>query len=178
MKAKRYAAFAAAMAVAAAAGFVMLGCGSRSGENDQAAAVEQASAGGHEQHEGEHESAHGGCLNALGTCENGHTEVKVDGDVMKLWFVGGGSDTLKAVRVPDREITLDVALAGQTESRPVVLAAAPEPLAEETVGDCSHFEGRADWLAGAGSFKATGVVAFKGQQQKVVIEYPEGYDPD
>ena len=27
-----------------------------------------------------HEAVHGGCLNVIGSCENGHAEVKLDGD--------------------------------------------------------------------------------------------------
>ena len=97
---------------------------------------------------GEHKAAHGGCLNALGACENGHAEVKVEGDTLKLWFVGGGSDTEKAVRVPDKEIALSVTLEGETAAKPIALKAKPNELAEEKEGDCSHFEGKADWLNG------------------------------
>lgn len=126
----------------------------------------------------EHEAAHGGCLNAMGTCENGHAEVKIDGNVMKLWFVGGGSNTLKAVRVPDAEIALSATLEGDKDARSVVLKAVPNALAEEKPGDCSHFEGSADWLAAAKKFVATGSVTFRGTKQAIRIEYPEGYDPD
>jgi hypothetical protein len=126
----------------------------------------------------EHASAHGGCLNAMGTCENGHAEVKVEGDAMKLWFVNGGSDTLKAVHVPDAEIALSVTLDGEKDAKPLMLKSVPNALAEEKVGDSSHFEGTADWLANATTFVATGSVTFKGTKQEIRIEYPEGYDPD
>ena len=127
---------------------------------------------------GEHTAAHGGCLNALGACENGHAEVKLEGGTLKLWFVGGGTDTKKAVRVPDKELALSVPLAGASAPKPLILKAAPNELAEEKEGDCSHFEGTADWLNGAKKFTATGTVTFKGRQQEIRVEYPAGYDPD
>lgn len=127
---------------------------------------------------GEHTAAHGGCLNALGACENGHAEVKLEGTTLKLWFVGGGTDTKRAVRVPDKEIALIVTLVGAPKSKPLLLKAAPNELAEEKEGDCSHFEGTADWLSGVTKFTATGTVTFKGRKQQVRIEYPAGYDPD
>jgi hypothetical protein len=114
----------------------------------------------------------------MGTCENGHAEVKVEGGVMKLWFVGGGSDTLKAVRVGDAEIALSATLDGEKDAREIVLKAVPNALSEEKIGDSSHFEGGADWLAGAKKFVATGSVTFKGTRQEIRIEYPAGYDPD
>ncbi len=127
---------------------------------------------------GEHKAAHGGVLNALTTCENGHAEVKIDGATMTLWFVGGGSDTDKAVRILDKEVSLSVTLDGAKEPRTLVLAAKPNDLAEEKVGDCSCFEGAADWLKDAKKFVAIGTVTFKGKPQPVRIEYPNGYDPD
>jgi len=130
------------------------------------------------EHDGEHKAAHGGCLNAIGTCENGHAEVKIEGNVLMLWFVGGGSDTDKAVRIPDKEISLSVTLDGEKEAKTLVLKAKPNELAEEKEGDCSHFEGQADWLKDAKKFAATGKVTFKGKKQDLRIEYPAGYDPD
>ncbi|OGV73290.1 MAG: hypothetical protein A3K19_14510 [Lentisphaerae bacterium RIFOXYB12_FULL_65_16] len=134
---------------------------------------------GHEHgHEHGHTAAHGGCLNALGACENGHAEVKLAGDVLDVWFVGGGADTAKAVRIPDPEIALAVTLAGASDAKTLTLKARPNELAEERVGDCAHFVGQADWLKDAKAFKATGSVTFKGRTQQVRIEYPRGYDPD
>ena len=132
---------------------------------------------GHEE-KAEHKVAHGGCLNAIATCENGHAEVKVEGDMLKLWFVGGGTDTEKAVRIPDKEITLSVTLAGEKESRNLILKAKPNELAEEKEGDCSSFEGKAEWLKNAKKFVATATINFKGKKQELKIEYPAGYDPD
>jgi hypothetical protein len=119
---------------------------------------------------------HQGCLNAIETCEVGHAETKVEGDVLKVWFVGGGSDTAKAVRVPEKEIALEVNTGDTTST--LVLAAKPSALAQETIGNCSYFEARAPWLANLKEFTATGTVAFKGRNRKIVIEYPKGYDPD
>ena len=127
---------------------------------------------------GEHKAAHGGCLNALGTCENGHAEVKIVGDMLKLWFVGGGTDTEKAVRVPDKEIALSLTLEGEKTARPLVLKAKPNELAEETEGDCSRFVAKADWLTDVKKFIGTGTASFRGKQQDIRIEYPAGYDPD
>jgi len=131
----------------------------------------------HAHHEHGHKAAHGGCLHALGTCENGHVETRLTGDTLELWFVGGGSDTEKAVRIPDAAVTLHITAQGAAP-RPLVLAARPNELADEKVGDCSQFVGKAEWLKGLAAFKATGEVTFRGHNQAVVIDYPKGYDPD
>lgn len=127
---------------------------------------------------GEHKAAHGGCLNAIGTCENGHVEVKLEGDLIKFWLVGGGTDTDKAVRIPDKELSLSVTLDGEKEPRNLMLKAKPNELAEEKEGDCSSFEGKAEWLKNAKKFIATATINFKGKKQELKIEYPAGYDPD
>ena len=125
-----------------------------------------------------HKSAHGGCLNAIGACETGHAEVRIEGDVLKLWFVGGENDTDKAVRVPDREIALSVTPEGEKAPRSIVLKAKPNALLEEKDGDCSCFEGQADWLKDLKGFEATGTVTFKGKKENLKIDFPHGYDPD
>jgi len=127
---------------------------------------------------GEHKSAHGGCLNAIGTCENGHAEIKIEGVVLKLWFVGGGGDTAKAVRIKDKEINLTVTLDGHENPNFLLLKAKPNALAEEKEGDCSSFEGRADWLKDVKKFVAVATIEFKGRRQELRIEFPRGYDPD
>ncbi len=142
-----------------------LGC---SGEHDHE----------HEHHPGEHKAAHGGCLNALGTCENGPVDAKLDGAPLDVWCVGGGSSTDQAVRIPDAEISLSVLKKGDTEARSLTLKACPNELAEEKTGDCSHFRGQADWLKGLTGFTATGEVTFKGTKQALRIEYPDGHHPD
>ncbi len=133
-------------------------------------------ADGHEH--GHHKAAHGGCLNAIGACETGHAEVALEDGLLRLWFVGGGNDTAKAVRVPDGKIALSVTLEGEKEPRALVLEARPSALLEEKAGDCSCFEARADWLTGVRGFKARGEVDFKGRKEALVIDYPHGYDPD
>jgi hypothetical protein len=132
---------------------------------------------GQKAEEAKHEAHHGGCLNAIETCAVGHAEVKLEGDVLKVWFVGGENETDKAVRVSDKQITLTVKPEGGQE-KPLTLEAKPNALAEEKVGDCSYFEGKADWLAGVKKFTAGGKVNLKGQERPVKIEYPDGYDPD
>jgi len=124
-----------------------------------------------------HEAHHGGCLNAIETCALGHAEVKIEGDVMKVWFVGGESQTDKAVRVSDKQIVLTVKPDGGQE-KALILEAKPIELAQEKVGDCSYFEGKADWLVGVKKFTATGKVNHTGKERPIKIEYPEGYDPD
>jgi len=129
-----------------------------------------------EGHEG-HKAPHGGSLNAIGSCENGHVEVKVTDDKLEAWFVGGGQDTNRSVRLKVSEITLSVKLPdGRTEK--LVLKADPLGLALEKVGDCSHFTAKADWLKRTKEFEATGEVEFKGKPAKLIIQYPGGYDPD
>jgi len=124
-----------------------------------------------------HEAHHGGCLNAIELCAVGHAEVKVEGGTLRCWLVGGENETGKSVRVPDTEIRLTVKLESG-EEKPLVLAAKPIAVADEKVGDCSYFEGAADWLKDAAKFQATGTVHFKGQVRKIEIRFPEGFDPD
>lgn len=125
-----------------------------------------------------HEAVHGGCLNVVGSCENGHAELKIEGDTLRLWFVAGEKHTDKSVRVPDKEVKLSIALEKGKPSKELVLIAKPIELAEEKVGDCSYFEGKADWLKGVKEFEATGKVTFKGKQQDFKLAYPSGFDPD
>jgi hypothetical protein len=129
------------------------------------------------QPEARHEAHHGGCLNAIETCAVGHAEVKLDGDVLKVWFVGGESQTDKAVRVSDKQILLTLTPEGG-QAKALTLDARPNELAEEKVGDCSYFEAKADWLAGVKKFTATGKVNHTGKERPIKIEYPDGYDPD
>lgn len=131
-----------------------------------------------EESDGHHTAAHGGCLNELGACENGHAEVKVEGTTFCLWFVGGGTETTKAVRVPDTSITLTTKAENGQAARTLVLNAKPLVLAEEKLGDCSYFEGSADWLKDIKQFSATGSVNFKGVVTPLFIGWPVGVDPD
>lgn len=139
------------------------------------AAIAAAPAGAEEPHG--HVAVHGGCLNEIGGCENGHAEFKLEGARLRMWLVGGGSNTAASMRVPDASIALAITVAGQPP-RTLVLPAKPLILAEETVGSCSYFEASADWLAGAAAFTATGGLTFNGKKADLVIEYPHGYDPD
>jgi len=124
-----------------------------------------------------HEAHHGGSLNAIELCSVGHAEVKVEGGTLRCWLVGGENETDKSVRIPDAEVCLAVKLEGG-EEKPLVLAAKPIDLAGEKIGDCSYFEGAADWLKGVERFSATGTVHCKGKERAIRIEYPDGYDPD
>ena len=126
--------------------------------------------------EGEHKAAHGGSLNAIVTCENGHAEVKLDGNKMQMWFVGGGPNTDKSIRVPDKSISLQIDAKGSKKT--LILTPKPLELAGEKVGDCSYFEGNAPWLNGTKEFNASGQITFKGKNMPLKIEYPKGYDPD
>lgn len=125
-----------------------------------------------------HETAHGGALNAIVKCEIGHAEVKREGDLLHVWFVGGAPDTTRAVPIPDKAVKLQMTLENTGLSRTLVLKPEPLDLAGETVGNCSRFAARAPWLQEASRFLATGTVTFKGQKEPLRIEYPDGYDPD
>ncbi len=128
---------------------------------------------------GEHVAHHGGCLNAIVTCENGHAEIKLVGDKLECWFVGGGPNTGESVPIGDRSIILKVRPVGGSIARMLVLAAKPLALAEETAGHCSYFEGRAAWLKGLHAFTADGMLQhYNDKAQPIHIEYPKGYDPD
>ena len=126
--------------------------------------------------EEKHEAHHGGCLNAIETCAVGHAEVKLEGDLLKVWFVGGETETDKAVRVTDKQIELTVTPEGGKEQK-LTLEPKPIDLAGEKVGDCSFFEGNAAWLTGVKKFGASGKVNLKGRERPIKIEFPEGYDP-
>ena len=131
-----------------------------------------------EEKEGGHKTAHGGCLNVIEKCAIGHMEVILEGDTLKVWFVGGDNATTTSVRVKAKEIPLLVTTDGGETVRPLTLTAKPLALAEETVGDCSHFTASAPWLKDAESFVAVGVVRVKGVLRVLRIDYPEGFDPD
>lgn len=125
-----------------------------------------------EEHHGHHEAHHGGVLNVIGE-EAGHIEIRVEGDTLEAWFVGGGHDTDRSVPIKAEEIPLKVTVPGKGE-RALVLKASPMKLAGEKVGHCSHFIAKADWLRDVKGFEARGEVVFKGIHQKVVIKYPLG----
>ncbi len=127
--------------------------------------------------EGKHKAYHEGSLNAITQCEIGHFEVKVLDDKLDGWFVGGGSDTNRAVRVTVDKIEFSVFLPDGT-IKEIVLFSSPLDLAGEKKGDCSHFEGGADWLKDIKTFQAVGKIYFKEKWQPLIIQYPEGYDRD
>jgi hypothetical protein len=135
---------------------------------------EQAVAEG--RHHGHHEAYHDGVLNVIGR-EDGHIEVRVKGDTLEAWFVGGGDDTNRSVPIKAEEVFLKVRIPGQSGERSLVLKAAPLRLAGEKVGKCSHFVGRAVWLSEGRQFEAVGEVVFRGVDHKLFIKYPHGYDP-
>jgi hypothetical protein len=136
--------------------------------------------------EAKHHAYHGGCLNAIVTCSLGHAEVVLEGDTLKVWFVGGENNTDKPVRVTDKQIVLTVKPDGG-EAKTLTLDPMPNKLANEEVGNCSHFEGKADWLTGVKKFDAEGKLTLAdkdnpltkpGEEKPIKIEYPKGYDPD
>lgn len=127
--------------------------------------------------EGKHKAYHEGSLNAITQCEIGHFEIKVLDDKLEGWFVGGGSDTNRSVRVNADKINLSVFLADGT-NKELVLSASTLNLAGEKKSDCSHFEGSAAWLKDIKTFQAVGKIYFKDKWQPLIIQYPEGYDRD
>jgi len=128
-----------------------------------------------EEHHSHHEAHHGGVLNVIGE-EAGHIEIRVEGDTLEAWFVGGGHDTDRSVPIKAEEIPLKVSVPGKGEMA-LVLKASPMKLAGEKVGHCSHFIAKADWLRDVREFEARGEVVFKGIRYELIIRYPEGYDP-
>ncbi|HLK58609.1 MAG TPA: hypothetical protein VKU00_18710 [Chthonomonadaceae bacterium] len=170
--------------LAAALGLLLGGCASQPTPSTPIAALPANAATAPapptagEQEKGAHETAHGGVLNAIVKCEIGHAEVKREGDILSVWFVGGAPDTTRAVPIPDKTVTLQITTSGNAAPRTLTLTPKPLDLAGETVGHCSRFEGKADWLARLDTFTATAQVTFKGAKQPLRIEYPKGYDPD
>lgn len=130
-----------------------------------------------EGHKGHHKAHHGGVLNVIGNCETGHMEVRIEGDTLETWLVGGGHDTDRSVPVKADEISLTVSVPEQG-SRELILKADPLTLAGEKNGHCSHFVAHADWLKDLKEFEARGKLLFKGTRHDLFIKYPEGYDPD
>ena len=128
-----------------------------------------------EERHGHHEAHHGGVLNVIGE-EAGHIEIRLDGDTLEAWFVGGGHDTDRSVPIKAEEIPLKITVPGKGEMA-LVLKASPMKLAGEKVGHCSHFIAKADWLRDVREFEARGEVVFKGISYEFLIKYPEGYDP-
>jgi hypothetical protein len=167
--------FAWIAAVALVAGCLLAGCKSQQAKKPVAEGTGPASKPA--EAEEKHTAYHNGCLNAIGSCSVGHAEVKIEGDVLKCWFVGGENQTDTAVRATDKQIVLTVTPKGGPEKK-LTLLPKPDRLADEMVGDCSYFDGKADWLADVTEFTATGLVNCKGQERKLTIEYPKGYDPD
>lgn len=128
----------------------------------------------HEQKQA-HKAHHGGVLNVIGK-ELGHIEILVQDGMLEAWFVGGGHDTHRSVPIEAAEIPLNVIISGEKQQK-LILKAAPMKLAGERIGHCSHFIAQAEWLKEVREFEAYGEVIFKGIRQKLVIKYPEGYDP-
>jgi hypothetical protein len=127
-----------------------------------------------EDHHG-HKAHHGGILNVIGK-ELAHVEVRIQEDALEAWFVGGGQDTGQSVQIEAAEIALmiNIPCRGQKD---LVLKADPLRLAGEKAGNCSHFVARADWLKDVKEFEAKSSVVIKGVKEKLIIRYPEGYDP-
>jgi len=127
-----------------------------------------------EEHRG-HKAHHGGILNVIGK-ELAHVEVRIQGDTLEAWFVGGGQDTGRSVQINAAEIPLTINIPSRGQKN-LVLKADPLKLAGEKMGYCSHFVARADWLKEVKEFEAKGSVVIKGVKEKLIIQYPAGYDP-
>jgi hypothetical protein len=127
-----------------------------------------------EEHHG-HKAHHGGVLNVIGK-ELAHIEVLIREDTLEAWFVGGGQDTGRSVQINAAEIPLTINIPSRGQ-RKLVLKADPLKLAGEKMGYCSHFVARADWLKEVKEFEAKGSVVIKGVKEKLIIQYPAGYDP-
>jgi hypothetical protein len=122
-----------------------------------------------------HKAHHGGILNVIGK-ELAHVEVRIQEDALEAWFVGGGQDTGRSIQIKAAEIPLTINIPSQGQKN-LVLKADPLKLAGEKMGHCSHFVARADWLKEVKEFEAKGSVVIKGVKEKLIIQYPAGYDP-
>jgi hypothetical protein len=127
-----------------------------------------------EEHHG-HKAHHGGILNVIGK-ELAHVEVRIQEDTLEAWFVGGGQDTGRSVQIKAAEIPLTINIPSRGQKN-LVLNADPLKLAGEKIGYCSHFVARADWLKDVKEFEGKGSVVIKGVKEKLIIQYPAGYDP-
>jgi hypothetical protein len=125
-----------------------------------------------------HVAVHGGCLNEIGACENGHAEARVEGTRLRLWLVGGGSNTAAALRIVDPSIVLTTKATAAMPAHTLTLVAKPLILAEEKIGFCSYFEAEAEWLAGIAQLESTGSITFNGKKIDLIVNWPVGYDPD
>ncbi len=127
------------------------------------------------QHGHHHKAFHDGKLFEIGSCENGHCEIKLNEDGMvELWLVGGGNNTGASIRTSAEEIKFKCKLKNglKNDEFDLILKAAPIELAEESIGDCSHFTGHHEKLAGKNiRFFANGKIYFKGKNIKVEIDY-------
>jgi hypothetical protein len=122
-----------------------------------------------------HKAHHGGILNVIGK-ELAHVEIRIQEDTLEAWFVGGGQDTGRSVQIQATEIPLTINIPNQGQKN-LVLKADPLKLAGEKMGYGSHFVARADWLKEVKEFEAIGTVVIKGVKEKLIIQYPAGYDP-
>jgi hypothetical protein len=137
----------------------------------------QSQHGPESHYQGHHTAYHGGVLNVIDRCEIGHIEVRIDGETLEAWFVGGGHDTHRSVPIRAEEIHLKVTAPNYGE-KTLILVADPMKLAGEKVGHCSRFSASAAWLRDVNKFEARGELIFKGIQRNLLIKYPEGYDPE
>jgi hypothetical protein len=125
-----------------------------------------------------HAPPHGGSFNVVGSCETGHAEAKLDGSTLKVWFTGSCCELKKPVRLPCKEIKLQVELKGVAGQKELILKAKPLALSGEKEGASSFFEGSAPWLSGAKEFVASAKLKFQGSDVDFKIVWPEGNDKD
>ncbi len=129
----------------------------------------------HHHHHHHHKAFHGGKLFEIGSCENGHCEMKInENGTVDLWLVGGGNNTGTSIRTSAEEIKFKCKLKKglKNDEFDLILKASPIELAEESIGDCSHFTGHHEKLAGKNDgFFANGKIYFKGQNTKIEIDY-------
>jgi hypothetical protein len=90
--------------------------------------------------------------------------------------VGGGQDTGRSVQINAAKIPLTINIPSRGQKN-LVLKADPLKLAGEKIGYCSHFIACADWVKEVKEFEAKGSVVIKGVKEKLIIQYPAGYDP-
>ncbi|WP_438481004.1 hypothetical protein [Oleiharenicola lentus] len=133
---------------------------------------------GHSSHHGHHhEPPHGGTPVILGN-EDFHLEFVRDAAAGSLTAYVLDAHMSQFVRLPAPAIELTVKFAGKTE--PLTLAALPNLLTGEKIGDTSAFVGTGEWLKTTAEFEAVVTsVTIRGQNYaNIAFAFPKGNDAD
>lgn len=124
-----------------------------------------------------HHPPHGGTPIVLGD-EAYHVELVLDRDAGRLQAYVLDDEMEDFVRSAAPSIVITATAGGQ--ARELVLAAVPNPVTGETVGDTSLFEAQADWLRTATQFEGVlrSVTVRGATFTGVKFNFPKGNDTD